>query len=364
MLNSLTDIINKITPPDEEAIRRASDRQAALAKPPRSLGTLEDISIKLAGITGQVCTSLPKKRIIVLCADNGVTEEGVSSAPVTVTAAQAMNMTHHLTGMSSMAAHFGDEVQVVDMGIATPYDNDRILNRRIMPGTNNIAKGPAMTQDDAVKAVLTGLDLVRMASEEGVNMLGVGEMGIGNTTTSAAVLCALTGLSAEEIAGVGGGLTKEAFQHKKEIIRQALDINQPDRMDVIDVIAKVGGLDIAAMCGVFLGASLYRKPAVIDGFISIVAALCAYRLAPLSKEFMFTSHASLEKGYSVAAHELGLKPLFDLEMRLGEGSGCVPAFRIIDAACAAMSGMALFGDDSGINDGYLTEIRKEEGFSR
>ena len=359
----LTDIINRISPPDAEVINKAIERQAALAKPPRSLGVLEDISIKLAGITGNVCNTLVRKRIIVLCADNGVTAEGISSAPVSVTAAQAVNMTLRHTGMSSMAAFFGDDVQVVDMGIATPYKCDKILNCRIMPGTNNIANGPAMSREDAIKAVLTGISLAQRASEESIDIIGVGEMGIGNTTTSTAVLCALTGMSVQDATGVGGGLTKDAFEHKKEIIAKALAVNSPDSSDVIDVISKVGGLDIAAMCGVFLGAALYRIPVLIDGFISIVAALCAYRLAPLSKEFMFASHASLEKGYALAAKELGLRPMFDLDMRLGEGSGCIPAFRIIDAACAEMNGTALFGDDSGINDGYLEEIRKEDGFS-
>ena len=362
-MTDLAELINQIQPLDHKAMDLAAERQAALAKPPRSLGTLEDISIRLAGITGRVCNELPKKRIIVLCADNGVVKEGVSSAPVSVTAAQAQNMTRCLTGMSSIADFFGDEVQVVDMGIATPYENDLILNRRVMQGTNDISEGPAMTREAAERAILTGIGLARQAADDKVDIIGVGEMGIGNTTTSSAVLCTLTDLSVETVTGKGGGLTDEAFKHKKEIITKAIEINKPYPGDVIDVISKVGGLDIAAMCGVFLGAAIYRKPVVIDGFISIVAALCAFRLAPLSAGFMFPSHSSLEVGYLHAAETLGLKPYFDLNMRLGEGSGCPLAFRIIDAACASMNGMALFGEESDIDDGYLAEIRKEEGFS-
>lgn len=356
---TINKILSEIKPPDAAAMAAAAARQAALAKPPGSLGKLEEISVRLAGITGDITPHIEKCRVIVMCADNGVCAEGVSSAPVSVTAAQAINMTRRLTGMSSIAAYFGDDVDVVDVGISTPYDCPEIFNAKIRPGTDNIAAGPAMTVDETIRAIEVGISSAKRAADDGIDVIGVGEMGIGNTTTSSAVLAALTEIPAKEITGRGGGLTDEAFARKLLVIDRALLLNKPDPGDVIDVLAKVGGFDIAAMCGVFLGAAAYRLPAVIDGFISAVAALAAYKIAPASREYMFPSHVSAEPGYSAAMEALGLDPWLSLDMRLGEGSGCPLAFRVMQAACAAMNGMAAFGGESGIDDGYLDEIRKK-----
>ena len=358
-----TSFLKTITGPDEAARRLAEERQAALAKPPGSLGKLEEISIRLAGITGRVKNCLKKKRIIALCADNGVVEEGVSSSPVSVTAAQAVNMTRHKTGMSSIAAAFGCEIQVVDVGIKCDYDCPLVLNRSIAKGTKNLHKEPAMTREQALTALLTGIELAQQAKEEGVDVIGVGEMGIGNTTTSSLVLMALTGISVEQATGRGGGLTDAAFAVKKRIISEAMALHKPDPNDVVDVLSKVGGFDIAAMCGVFLGAAACRIPVVIDGFISVAAALAAKSFCPLSAEYMFPSHASFEPGYSEAIKQLGLTPWLQLGMRLGEGSGCPIAFAVMDAACAAMNDMALFGEESEIDDSYLAEIRGKDSFS-
>lgn len=355
---TLSDYINNISPLDASAMEMMKQRQQKLAKPPGSLGKLEDISIRLSGITGSVRNEIKKCRVIVCCADNGVTAEGVSSAPVSVTAAQAVNMTKHLTGMSSIAAFFGDEIEVVDVGIATPYDCDKIICQKVMNGTGNIAAEPAMTRSQAIRAIMTGIDRVKAAEKDGVDIIGAGEMGIGNTTTSTAVLSALTKTDPETITGRGGGLTDEAFFQKKEVIKRALRLHDPDPCDPVDVISKVGGLDIAAMCGIFLGAAYYRIPAVIDGFISAVSALLAVRMAPLCAGYLFPSHASVEPGYAIALKELGLSPYLQLNMRLGEGSGVPFAFRIIQGACAAAADMALFGSESAIDDGYLDKIRK------
>lgn len=362
-MNSINDIKNSIKPLDAQAIKLAKERQAKLAKPPGSLGKLEDISIQLAGISGKVKNSAEKCRIIVLCADNGVIEEGVSSAPRSVTMAQAVNMTKRLTGMSAMAKYFGNEVVVADLGIADDYDCPEILNRKLMPGTRNFYKEDAMDRETAEKAILIGYELAEDAKESGCDVIGVGEMGIGNTSSSSAVLSVLTGLSIEQVTGRGGGLTDQAFIHKKEVLEQSIASRKPDKDDVIDVLSKVGGLDIAAMCGVFLGAAAFRIPVVIDGFISVVAALCAARIAPLAKEYMLPSHESYEPGYAAAIKELGLQPWLALGMRLGEGSGCPIAFEVIKAACAAMNSMALFGEESVIDDGYLDEIRKGDSFT-
>ena len=363
MNKDIKNLIDSIQPLDAAAVKAAKERQAKLAKPPGSLGLLEDMSVQLAGITGKVKNRIEKCRVIVCAADNGIIEEGVSSAPRSVTMAQAVNMTRRLTGMSSLAKYFGDDVVVADLGIADPYDCPQILPFKLMPGTRNFLKEDAMDRETAEKAILIGAELARQAKLDGFDVIGIGEMGIGNTSSSSAVLSVLTGLSIEEVTGRGGGLTDASFVHKKQVLEQAIAARKPDKEDVIDVISKVGGLDIAAMCGAYLGAAANRLPVVIDGFISIVAALCAARLCPDAAGCMFPSHQSFEPGYAAAAEELKLKPWLSLGMRLGEGSGCPIAFQVLKAACAAMNGMALFGEESVIDDGYLDEIRKGDSFT-
>ena len=355
-------LLSGISPLYEAPMREAKARQDALAKPPGSLGLLEEISIRLAGITGTVKNEASPTRIYVLAADNGVVSEGVSSAPQSVTRAQAINLTRGLTGASCLAKHFHDGLTVVDMGIALPYTCPEILERSLGKGTANIAAGPAMPRPAAVQGILTGMELAAQARQDGIRLLGVGEMGIGNTTTSSAVLAALTGASIEDVTGRGGGLTDAAFLKKKEVISHALALHKPDSNDPIDVLSKVGGFDLCAMTGVFLGAARQRLPVVVDGFISIVAALCAGRLAPLSKGYFLGSHRSFEVGFRLAERELGLKPCLDLGMRLGEGSGCPIAFRVVEAACAVMDTMATF-PEAAIDDTYLTEIRAKDSFT-
>ena len=351
-----------IAPADHSAMEKARQRQAELAKPPGSLGKLEDYSIRLAGITGKVKNEIKKCRVIVLAADNGVTAEGVSSAPTSVTLSQVINMTRHITGMSSLAYYFGNEVVVADLGIDTDRRIPGVLDRKIRRSTGNIAKERALTRQQVLDAMSVGLDLAADAAKDGVNAVGVGEMGIGNTTTSAAVLSALTGATPEAVTGRGGGLTDQAFAVKKQVITTALALHHPDQEDVVDVLSAVGGLDLAAMTGVFLGCALQRIPAVVDGFISIVAALCACRLNPNTKGFLFLSHASYEIGYRLAAAELGLEPCLLLDMRLGEGSGCPIAFQILKAACAVMNGMGTFAE-AAIQDDYLEPIRAQDSFT-
>lgn len=354
--------LSRITKPSEDSMETARKIQMKLAKPPGSLGRLEDLSIQLAGIYGEIKKAPLKKRIIVLSADNGVTDEGVASAPRYVTVAQAMNMTKGKTGVGVLSGFCGSSLQVVDMGMMAEYDCPEILDRRIAWGTGNIAKEPAMTREMCLQAVISGIELAHMAASDGVQILGVGEMGIGNTTTSAAVLCALTGHEADELVGRGGGVNDDGFKRKKEIVKDAIERMKPDKNDPIDVLSKVGGFDIAAMTGVFLGAAINRLPVVIDGFISIVAALCAYRLCPTARDYMIPSHKSCEAGYSVALEELQMRPMLLLDMRLGEGSGCPLMFGIVDAACAVINEMASF-ETAGINDQYLDEIRSDKRYT-
>lgn len=349
----------QVSPLDEGAMAEARERQAQLAKPPGSLGRLEELSIQLAGITGQVHNKMEKKHLLVFAGDNGVVEEGVTCAPQSVTLMQTINLTRAKTGASVLAKHFGDEITVCDVGVNADIREPKVLNKKIAYGTKNMLHGPAMTREQAVTAMKTG---IRLAMDTEADVYGVGEMGIGNTTTSSAILAVLLGVDVETVTGRGGGLTDEGFQRKKEVIRQAIAVNQPNREDVIDVLSKVGGFDIAAMCGAFIGAAIRRRPVVIDGFISVVAALCAARLCPNVRGYLIPSHASYEIGYRLAMEELGLQPIFLLGMRLGEGSGCPLAFEVLSAACGVINDMATF-DQAGIVDDYLDEIREGDKFS-
>ena len=358
----LTAYMESILPADREAMDAARRRQAELAKPPGSLGVLEDMSVRLAGVLRTARPEVRRCRVTVLAADNGVVAEGVSCAPQSVTVQQAVNMTRHKTGMSALAAYFGDDVQEVDVGIRTPVRWPQVLDRKIRFSTGDIAVEPAMTEQQTLDALAVGLDLARQAKAEGIDAVGVGEMGIGNTTTSAAVLAALTGASVEEVTGRGGGLTDRGFATKKHVLRQALALHRPDAGDPIGVLAAVGGLDIAAMTGLFLGCAHEGLAAAVDGYISIVAALCAVRLCPRVRDVLFLSHASYEIGYRLAARELGLEPCLLLGMRLGEGSGCPLLFRVMQGACAVLNHMATF-PEAAIEDGYLAPIREGDAFT-
>ena len=352
----LFELIGEIKGLDEDAMKAAKERQDYLAKPPGSLGRLEDIAVKIAGITGKpVGNDVTRQCVAIMCADNGVVEEGVASAPQSVTLSQTINFTRRYTGVSSMAKYFGIDLLVTDVGVAMEIPEElytdsmvteeqkipvKIVNRRISNGTRNLAKEAAMTREEAVRAMLTGIEAVKAMKDAGIQLFGIGEMGIGNTTTSSAVLSALTGVKAEEVVGRGGGLNDEGLAEK---------------------LAKVGGYDICAMVGAFLGAGIYRIPVVIDGFISIVSACVAKELNPRVVDFMFASHKSFEVGYVIAMDRLGLAPMFDLGMRLGEGSGCPIAFKIIEAAVASMNLMKTL-EEASIDGDYLEEIRRENLF--
>ena len=359
MQKELDALVRAVAPLDRDAMTAAEEYQARLAKPPGSLGRLEEISIQLAGITGRVHNALNKKQLLVFAADNGVVAEGVSSAPQSVTKQQTINLMRGKTGAAVLAKHFGCGLTVCDVGVNADIYESAVLNRKIAYGTQNICTGPAMTREQTLQAILTGAEIARTVDAD---VIGVGEMGIGNTTTSSAVLSVLLGADVEAVTGRGGGITEETFRKKKAVIRTAIEVNRPDRDDVVGVLSKVGGFDLAAMCGAFLGAAAARRPAVIDGLISAAAALCAVRLCPNVRGYLVPSHASFEIGYRLAMEAMDLRPLFDLGMRLGEGSGCPLAFQVLDAACAVINDMATF-DEAGINDDYLDEIRRGDQFT-
>ena len=359
MQKELDALVRAVAPLDRSAMTAAEEHQARLAKPPGSLGRLEELSIQLAGITGRVHNALNKKQLLVFAADNGVVAEGVSSAPQSVTKQQTINLTRGKTGAAVLAKHFGCGLTVCDVGVNADIYESAVLNRKIAYGTQNICTGPAMTREQTLQAILTGAEIARTVDAD---VIGVGEMGIGNTTTSSAVLAVLLGADVEAVTGRGGGITEESFRKKKAVIRTAIEVNRPDRDDVVGVLSKVGGFDLAAMCGAFLGAAAARRPTVIDGLISAAAALCSVRLCPNVRGYLVPSHASFEIGYRLAMEAMDLRPLFDLGMRLGEGSGCPLAFQVLDAACAVINDMATF-DEAGINDDYLDEIRRGDQFT-
>ncbi|MGE5632829.1 MAG: nicotinate-nucleotide--dimethylbenzimidazole phosphoribosyltransferase [Caulobacteraceae bacterium] len=351
------DVVNGIKPAYEEAKKEASMRLDNLAKPIGSLGKLEDIAIKLAGITGKVMNKTEKKCTVIMAADNGIVEEGVSTCPQYVTTAQTINFTKGLTGVCVLSRHAGSDIRVVDIGINNDLDYPGIINRKIRKGTYNMAKGPAMSMDEATRAIEAGIETVGELVKEGYSLLGTGEMGIGNTSTSSAVAAALLGCSIDETVGKGSGLTDEGLAEKRAVLEKTLKLNNPDGSKPLDVLSKVGGFDIAGLTGCFLAAAYYRVPIVIDGFISAAAALAAYRINPLTRDFMIPSHCSEEPGYKLVMENMGLEPMLNLGMRLGEGSGCPLAFNIIEAAEKIVSDMATFEEAAIVND-FLIDIRK------
>ncbi len=354
--------LNEIKPLDKEIMRKAKERLDNLAKPIGSLGNLEQMAIKLSGITGQMYNKLEKKAVVIMCSDNGVCEEGIASAPQIVTYTQTTNFSRGITGVCVLAKHEGADVIAVDVGIKGLIDSPSIISKKIRMGTSNIAKGEAMTREEAIRAMDIGFDLVKELKDKDYKILGTGEMGIGNTTTSSAILIALTDCEVDEAVGYGAGLTLEQFNKKKEVIKRSISINKPDKNDPIDVLHKLGGFDIAALVGMYLGAAYYRVPIVIDGFISVVSALIAYRLNPLAREFMFPSHVSKENGYNIAIDEINLRPILNLDMRLGEGSGCPLAFNIIEAATAVINNMATFEEAKVDVENYKDFWRNDEDF--
>ncbi|ACL75027.1 nicotinate-nucleotide--dimethylbenzimidazole phosphoribosyltransferase [Ruminiclostridium cellulolyticum] len=336
--------INSIKELNIETMQKAQKRLDNLTKPLGSLGRLEEIVKQLAGITGELFPCVKNKKIVIMCADNGVVEEGVSSCPKSVTSSVTQNFLKGFTGVNVLSRHSRADIVVVDVGVDDDIDCPGVINRKIRKGTWNIMKGPAMTRNEAIKAIETGIEIVGKLKEKGVNLLGTGEMGVGNTTTSSAVASVLIGNDIGEMVGKGAGLTQKGLINKIEIIKNAIDINKPNPSDPIDVLAKVGGFDIAALTGCFLGAAAYRLPVMIDGFISATAALAAIKIKPECRNYILPSHGSAEPGNKKIMEALDMSPMLLLEMRLGEGSGAALAFHIIDAAVAAYNEMGTFGD--------------------
>ena len=325
--------LSTITPPDEAARAAAHAHWASLAKPLGGLGALETLLEEAAALTGTAQLDFSHRAVLVLCADNGVVAQGVSQTDQSVTRAVAENLAARRTSVCQMAKTARCEVVPVDMGMAGDLVPG-VVNCRIAAGTQDFTQGPAMTRAEAIDAIAAGIALVRAQKAQGVQLLATGEMGIGNTTTSSAVLAALTGADVEAVTGRGGGLTDEGFLRKKEVLRQSLALHRPDKNDVIGVLAGVGGLDLAAMTGAFLGCAHEGLAAAVDGYISIVAALCAVRLCPAAAKAVFASHCSSEPAARLVLDALGKAPLLTAGLHLGEGTGAVASLPLWDMALA------------------------------
>lgn len=330
----LNDIINRISGPDEAARQAALLHWDNLAKPLGSLGLLEEAVVRIAALTGKEQVSIDKRALLVLCADNGVVAQGVTQTDSSVTGVVAKSLAEGESTVCHMAQVANCPVIPVDIGIRGFTGFDGVLDRRVMDGTHDITLSPAMNRAECIQAVETGAELVREMKEKGVRIIATGEMGIGNTTTSSAVASVLLGKEPAVMTGRGAGLSDAGLARKIAAIGTAIQLHQPDSSDPVDILSKVGGLDIAAMCGIFLGGALYRVPVLIDGFISSVAALCAVRHCPDAIHAMLASHVSAEPAGAMVLDALGLKPLITAQMRLGEGSGAVAALPLLDMALA------------------------------
>ena len=338
----LQEAVKRIKPLDEKAMDRASKRWNSIAKPLHSLGALETMLIKIAGMTGSEDIHLEKKGLIAMCADNGVIEEGVTQTGQEVTAIVAENFLAGTTTACVMCKKCGARLFPVDVGMAV--DTKVRTDLKVAMGTRNMTKGPAMTREEAIRGIEAGIAVAEELKEKGYQLLATGEMGIGNTTTSSAVASVLLGKPVEDMTGRGAGLSSEGLNRKIKAIKKAIALNNPDRSDVIDVLAKVGGLDIAGMAGVFLGGAALGMPVVMDGFISCVAALIAQRICPNAGEYMIPSHVSREPAAHLILKELGKEAVLHAGMCLGEGTGAVALFPVLDLAEAVYNSMSTFGD--------------------
>ena len=341
---TLEEVIQGIVPADQEAMGRAKARWDSIAKPLGSLGALEDAVIRIAGMSGSPDVDISKRAVVVMCADNGVVAEGVTQTGQEVTAIVAENMSTGDTSVCAMSRSAGVEVVPVDIGTAVPVTGARIRQKCVRRGTANMTQGPAMSREEAVQAILAGVEIARELRGQGVKLLATGEMGIGNTTTSSALAAVLLNRPVEDMTGRGAGLSSEGLQRKIRAIETAIRVNRPDPNDVLDVLHKVGGLDIAGQAGVFLGGALCRTPVLVDGFISSVAALVAARLCPHCKDYMLGSHASEEPASQLVLSELNLRPFLYAGMRLGEGTGAVAVMPLLDMGLAVYREMTTFED--------------------
>jgi len=350
-VKNLARVIKMIGPLDKGAMEKARFRQDNLTKPRGSMGRLEELSVRLAGIQGRAVPQIEHKAVIVMAGDHGVASEGIGNWPQEITAQMVRNFLGGGAGINVLARQVGARLVVVDMGVASELEPvPQLLLRKVGFGTGNITKGPAMSLEQAIRAVETGVEIITGEMARGLDIVGTGDMGIANTTSSSAICAVMTGKPVAEVTGRGTGLSDEQLARKVEVIRRALEVNQPDRASPLEVLAKVGGFEIGGLVGVMLGAAASHIPVVIDGFISGAAALIAAALAPGLVDFIIPAHVSTEAGHPILLEYLGLKPLLDLGMRLGEGTGSALGIFLAETAARVLAEMATFGE-AGVSEG-------------
>lgn len=338
----LQTLIKQISPAAQEAYDACITRFDAVAKPVGSLGKMETLLARIAGITGTPFINIEKKCVLVFCADNGVLAQGVAQSTSDVTTAIGRSLAARTASVCVMAKACGADTFPIDMGMIDTVPG--LIDRKVANGTQDLSQGPAMTREEAEKAVLAGIEMVREKKEAGYQIIATGEVGIGNTTTSSAMASVLLNMPVEQVTGRGSGLTDDGLRRKQNAIASGLRVNHPDPGDALDVLSKVGGFDIAGMAGAFLGGALYHVPVVMDGFISSVAALCAVRMCPTVKDYIIPSHVSAEPAGRMMMEELGVEPMIHGDLRLGEGTGAVALFPLLDMAAAVYHDAATFGD--------------------
>ena len=346
---SLQDVCNRIQPLDPQLRMQAQARLDRLTKPVGSLGRLEEVAARYVMITGELKPTVPRGAVFTFAADHGVTKEGVSAYPREVTPQMVLNFLRGGAGVNVLARHAGVDVRVVDIGVDHDFGPiPGLIAKKVMRGTRNLLAEPAMTRAEAEQSLLVGVELATQAAQEGIGLIGTGDMGIGNTTPSAAITAVMTGRPVAEVTGRGTGIDDTGHARKVAVIQQALDLHRPDRTDAIRVLATVGGLEIGGLAGLILGAAAARVPVVLDGFIAGAAALIAVGLQPRCREYLIASHRSVERGHQAILDHVGAKPLLDLDLRLGEGTGACLGMSLVCAAIKIYTEMATF-DEAGVS---------------
>ncbi len=344
-MDKINQAIGSIKPLDEKAMAEARVRQDNLTKPQGSLGQLESLSIQIAGIKGDVRPPIAHKVIFTLAGDHGITRSGVSAYPSEVTPQMVYNFLRKGAAINVLAKHVGARVIVADLGVASKFEpHHQLKDKKVGMGTRNMAEGPAMTREEAIRSIEAGMELVEEELISGMDILGTGDMGIGNTTPSSAIVAVITGADVSKVTGRGTGLDEEGWKRKVQMIERALETNRPDPRDAIDVLSKVGGFEIGGIVGLILAGARCRVPIVIDGFISGAAALIATSLAPQVKPYLIASHQSAEPGHKKILEHLGLKPLLNLDLRLGEGTGSALGIFLVEASLKILNEMATFSE--------------------
>ena len=342
-MSLLETTLARIQPLDADLLQQTQARLDSKTKPLGSLGRLEEFARQLVSISGSPSPDLSKKVIFTFAGDHGVVEEGVSAFPKEVTPQMVFNFLRGGAGVNVLARHAGAEVRVVDVGVDFDFENcPGLIHKKVARGTANLAKGAAMTHDQALAALTVGIELADQCQAEGIGLVGTGEMGIGNTTPSSAIIASIGGFSPEQVTHRGTGINDQALQVKVTAIRQGLALNQPDPANPLDVLAKVGGLEIAAIAGLVLGCAANRIPVVVDGFISTAGALIASELHPQVRDYLFAAHESVEVGHRFMLERIGIRPMLNLDLRLGEGTGAALAMPLIEAGVKILLEMATF----------------------